>query len=248
MAATSRSCCCASKVVALSHCAELVNAYQAPDADRVHSGESPFMQHTGRLPPCIRVSDSSHFRVFLPPPDSPKSLSSFLLLHRFFDVPALSRKTLVVYDIPRTQTPSRTHKDHNAHFSSKHNMPSQTFQLARTEALESLPDYTPLPQDASQRRLSTILEMDEEDAEAGVAKPRFWTSWELKSLLVAEYATMIPQALLVDASSTLCVYLYFVSRHLVYGRKEYQLTALYTADIPSSPSGSSAQGVSRCPL
>lgn len=89
-------------------------------------------------------------------------------------------------------------------------MPSQAFQLSRPEAPDALPDYTPLALDSPHQRLATILEIDEDDDATGVAKPRFWTSWEMRSLLSVEYATMVPQALLVDASSTLCAYLYFV--------------------------------------
>jgi hypothetical protein len=84
--------------------------------------------------------------------------------------------------------------------------------------------------------------MDEEDEEAGVAKPRFWTSWEMKNLLSVEYATMVPQALLVDASTTLCTYLYFVSIWSPLGRHKPDSDPLFAlTDFPTSPHGPSAQ-------
>jgi len=125
-------------------------------------------------------------------------------------------------------------------------MPSHAFQLTRTEAIESLPEYTPVPFDAVPQRLSTILEMDEEDEEAGVAKPRFWTSWEMKNLLSVEYATMVPQALLVDASTTLCTYLYFTSLQARMALQHKTTLDVLSTICASMPDDADALLLARC--
>lgn len=112
-------------------------------------------------------------------------------------------------------------------------MPSQTFLLTRPDgdAAELLPTYSSAPETATRppayvhgKKLSTILEsandddddenhgashcitVDAEDVASSSAFAR-----QFAKMLSLEYATMLPQALLVDASSTLCAYLYFVS-------------------------------------
>lgn len=107
-------------------------------------------------------------------------------------------------------------------------MPSQTFLLSRpaSNALESLPVYTRTSpstsgyhyDDRSATCLPTILEMAEEDCDEDdealySTRPpaAYFSSWDLARLLRIEYASMMPQAVLVDASATLCAYLYFTS-------------------------------------
>ena len=93
-------------------------------------------------------------------------------------------------------------------------MPSTTFTLTPPDASssEDLPEYSipsiapPTYRTRRSYELSTILEMDEEldeelEEEASTGR----------ACMTGRHFSMVPQALLVDASATLCAYLYFVS-------------------------------------
>ena len=94
-------------------------------------------------------------------------------------------------------------------------MPSTTFCLTPPEgsSCERLPAYSspsiapPSYRIRCSHELSTILEMEEEVEE--VLEEERSTG---RAYLTGRHSSMVPQALLVDASATLCAYLYFVSR------------------------------------
>lgn len=112
-------------------------------------------------------------------------------------------------------------------------MPSRTFLLssANDPTPERLPVYSQTSPTTGalgcNASLPTILEMaedgDDGDDDEKRSLPRyshdgpppppfFAPSWDSSRLAKVEYSSMLPQALLVDASATLCAYLYFVSR------------------------------------
>lgn len=100
-------------------------------------------------------------------------------------------------------------------------MPSATFVLTPPGGSDSecLPAYStpsiapPLYRVRSSHELSTILAMEEElDIEPGEAADVG------KGYTTDSRSRLIPQALLVDASATLCAYLYLVRVCARYGR------------------------------
>jgi hypothetical protein len=93
-------------------------------------------------------------------------------------------------------------------------MPSRTPSWLIAASVPSAPAEQPVATKSSNHAgrskvLSTIVEVDEEAEDLGSGSSA--ASWEVARFLSLEHASMVPQALLVDASTTLCAYLYFVS-------------------------------------